>query len=89
MVIKDPTKRLNSREFSSNLQFVIYVTLCFEDVEILRFHYLNGTFLLRYKLSPLSRFEIEVEYPIDHWSFYTAFACFRLAVGDAHGFDVM
>ena len=45
MVIKDPTKRLNSREFSSNLQFVIYVTLCFEDVEILRFHYLNGTFL--------------------------------------------
>lgn len=56
MVIKDPTKRLNSREFSLNLQFVMYVTLRFEDVEILRFHSLTGTFLLRYKLSPLSRF---------------------------------
>ena len=22
---------------------------------------------------------LKVEYPIDHWSFYTAFACFRLA----------
>lgn len=27
----------------------------------------------------------QVEYPIDHWSFYTAFACFRLAVRRARG----
>lgn len=23
---------------------------------------------------------LEVKYPIDHWSFYVAFACFRLSV---------